>query len=90
MWSCSLLFLHLPTQINISNFDLVMESDLGTFTPLGLQFTGNDAARKVGLKTQCRHTIISLYSGLKDTAKWQKLVSIYSLLHIRPKLDIFN
>ncbi|KAG8010203.1 Carboxypeptidase Q [Nibea albiflora] len=34
-------------KINISNFDLVMESDLGTFTPLGLQFTGNDAARKV-------------------------------------------
>uniref|UniRef100_A0A9J8AIZ1 Carboxypeptidase Q n=1 Tax=Cyprinus carpio carpio TaxID=630221 RepID=A0A9J8AIZ1_CYPCA len=25
---------------NISNYDLVMESDLGTFSPLGLQFTG--------------------------------------------------
>ncbi|KAM4568284.1 carboxypeptidase Q-like [Fundulus diaphanus] len=32
---------------NISNFDLVMESDLGTFTPMALQFTGSDAARKV-------------------------------------------
>ncbi|MED6267004.1 hypothetical protein CHARACLAT_007758, partial [Characodon lateralis] len=32
---------------NISNFDLVMESDLGTFTPMGLQFTGSDAAGKV-------------------------------------------
>ncbi|KAM3614326.1 uncharacterized protein V6R79_012799 [Siganus canaliculatus] len=32
---------------NISDFDLVMESDLGTFAPVALQFTGNDAARKV-------------------------------------------
>uniref|UniRef100_A0A3P9JUM2 Carboxypeptidase Q n=1 Tax=Oryzias latipes TaxID=8090 RepID=A0A3P9JUM2_ORYLA len=32
---------------NMSNFDLVMESDLGTFTPVALQFTGSDAARKV-------------------------------------------
>ncbi|XP_061572451.1 carboxypeptidase Q-like [Cololabis saira] len=34
-------------KVNISNFDLVMESDLGTFTPVALQFTGSDAARKV-------------------------------------------
>ncbi|XP_059423358.1 carboxypeptidase Q-like isoform X1 [Carassius carassius] len=32
---------------NISNFDLVMESDLGTFSPLGLQFTGSDKARAI-------------------------------------------
>lgn len=32
---------------NLSNFDLVMESDLGTFKPLGLQFSGSDAAQKV-------------------------------------------
>ncbi|XP_006005103.1 carboxypeptidase Q [Latimeria chalumnae] len=32
---------------NISNFDLVMESDMGTFMPLGLQFTGNDEARAI-------------------------------------------
>ncbi|XP_049336573.1 carboxypeptidase Q [Astyanax mexicanus] len=32
---------------NISNFDLVMESDLGTFAPLGLQFTGSDKARAI-------------------------------------------
>ncbi|XP_043116243.1 carboxypeptidase Q-like isoform X2 [Puntigrus tetrazona] len=32
---------------NISNFDLVMESDLGTFGPLGLQFTGSDKARAI-------------------------------------------
>lgn len=35
----------------MSNFDLVMESDLGTFTPVALQFAGSDAARKVELKT---------------------------------------
>ncbi|XP_028986292.1 LOW QUALITY PROTEIN: carboxypeptidase Q-like [Betta splendens] len=34
-------------KVNISNFDLVMESDVGTFRPVALQFTGNDAARKV-------------------------------------------
>ncbi|XP_071061945.1 carboxypeptidase Q-like isoform X2 [Pseudochaenichthys georgianus] len=34
-------------KVNMSNFDLVMESDLGTFTPEALQFTGSDAARKV-------------------------------------------
>lgn len=39
-------------QVNISNFDLVMESDLGTFRPVALQFTGNDAARTVGMTTQ--------------------------------------
>ena len=26
----------------MANFDLVMESDGGTFTPTGLQFTGTD------------------------------------------------
>ncbi|XP_041649879.1 carboxypeptidase Q-like [Cheilinus undulatus] len=34
-------------KVNLSNFDLVMESDSGTFTPLALQFAGSDAARKV-------------------------------------------
>ncbi|KAJ0065974.1 hypothetical protein NL108_001182, partial [Boleophthalmus pectinirostris] len=34
-------------KVNLSNVDLVMESDLGTFKPVGLQFTGNDAAQKV-------------------------------------------
>lgn len=32
---------------NLSNFDLVMESDLGTFAPVALQFTGSEAAWKV-------------------------------------------
>lgn len=45
----------------MSNFDLVMESDMGTFNPVALQFTGSDAARKVGLKTQQYHTIKYLF-----------------------------
>uniref|UniRef100_A0A4W4F7R2 Carboxypeptidase Q n=1 Tax=Electrophorus electricus TaxID=8005 RepID=A0A4W4F7R2_ELEEL len=32
---------------NISNFDLVMESDLCTFAPVGLQFIGNDKVSAV-------------------------------------------
>lgn len=36
-------------QVNQSNFDLVMESDAGTFSPVALQFAGSAAAQKVGL-----------------------------------------
>ncbi|XP_064363765.1 carboxypeptidase Q isoform X1 [Dromaius novaehollandiae] len=32
---------------NISNFDIVMESDEGTFKPMGLGFTGTDEARDI-------------------------------------------
>ncbi|NXS11866.1 CBPQ Carboxypeptidase, partial [Neodrepanis coruscans] len=32
---------------NISNFDIVMESDEGTFKPSGLGFTGNAKARDI-------------------------------------------
>lgn len=34
-------------QVNISNFDIVMESDEGTFMPTGLAFTGSDKARDI-------------------------------------------
>ncbi|RXM28457.1 Carboxypeptidase Q [Acipenser ruthenus] len=39
------LFYH--WKVNISNFDLVMESDIGTFAPLGLQFTGIGKAQAI-------------------------------------------
>lgn len=48
-----------PVKVNLTNFDLVMESDLGTFAPVALQFAGSAAAQKVGpfflsfLKDQC-------------------------------------
>ncbi|XP_075440594.1 carboxypeptidase Q-like [Ascaphus truei] len=32
---------------NISNIDLVMESDMGTFMPVGLQFTGSTEAQAI-------------------------------------------
>lgn len=38
-----------PLKVNLTNFDLVMESDLGTFTPVALQFAGSAAAQKVSL-----------------------------------------
>ena len=34
-------------KVNISNYDLVMESDIGTFKPLGLDFKGSDAAQEI-------------------------------------------
>ena len=34
-------------KVNISNFDMVMESDIGTFKPIGIKFTGNTAARAI-------------------------------------------
>uniref|UniRef100_A0A3Q4B2G2 Carboxypeptidase Q n=1 Tax=Mola mola TaxID=94237 RepID=A0A3Q4B2G2_MOLML len=34
-------------EAEVSNFNLVMESDTGTFAPVALRFNGNDAAQKV-------------------------------------------
>ncbi|EDO40745.1 predicted protein [Nematostella vectensis] len=34
-------------KVNVSNYDLVMESDIGTFKPLGLDFKGNAAANEI-------------------------------------------
>ncbi|XP_074841779.1 carboxypeptidase Q isoform X2 [Carettochelys insculpta] len=34
-------------KVNISNFDIVMESDAGTFMPMGLGFTGSCKARAI-------------------------------------------
>lgn len=57
----SLLSLH--AQVNLSNFDIVMESDMGTFTPVGLQFAGSEEARKVrGMKPKVS-SIVSNHSG---------------------------
>jgi len=34
-------------KVNVSNMDLVMESDMGVFHPTGIQFTGNQAATAI-------------------------------------------
>lgn len=61
--SPSPMFFFSPTQVNMSNFDLVMESDLGTFTPEALQFTGSDAARKVRIEKQVTRLSECIYLG---------------------------
>ena len=38
---------HTHTQHEVNKFDLVMEADLGTFRPWGIQFTGTDAAMDI-------------------------------------------
>lgn len=79
----ALLSLYLSSsKVNMSNFDLVMESDLGTFAPMALQFTGSDAARKVGLKTQCHHTILSFILSSKHGVEARVLQSIDSGISI--------
>ena len=46
-WILSPLCILSKLQGNLSNFDLVMESDAGTFAPVALQFSGSSAAQKV-------------------------------------------
>ncbi|XP_030072898.1 carboxypeptidase Q isoform X2 [Microcaecilia unicolor] len=57
-------------KVNISDFDIVMESDSGTFMPLGLQFTGSDEARtimKEVMKLLQPINITSLYENGEGT-----------------------
>lgn len=58
---CFLLSTFSPIQVNLSNFDMVMESDLGTFSPVALQFTGSVAAQKVR-SLHGNHRSIFIYS----------------------------
>ncbi|XP_066539109.1 carboxypeptidase Q-like isoform X2 [Hoplias malabaricus] len=62
---------------NISNFDLVMESDLGTFVPMGLQFTGSDKARAImkevmKLLTPINVTSLEEHGEGTDINMWMK------------------
>ncbi|XP_017555915.1 carboxypeptidase Q [Pygocentrus nattereri] len=62
---------------NISNFDLVMESDLGTFAPIGLQFTGSDKARAImkevmKLLTPINVTSLEEHGEGTDIDMWMK------------------
>jgi len=51
--------------VNVSKYDLVMESDIGVFKALGVQFTGNDAAMKV--MTQVGQLLKSVNTSLVTT-----------------------
>uniref|UniRef100_A0A3Q4I4S0 Carboxypeptidase Q n=1 Tax=Neolamprologus brichardi TaxID=32507 RepID=A0A3Q4I4S0_NEOBR len=58
-------------KVNMSNFDLVMESDLGTFTPIGLQFTGSDV-----LFTAVYYSLMKLIKKI-NTLKKQNSASLH-------------
>ncbi|XP_062607867.1 carboxypeptidase Q-like [Saccostrea cucullata] len=60
---------------NVSNFDLVMESDGGTFMPLGFQFNGNSAAKSIMKKIieplqKVRSIPLLPNGGGEDIAEW--------------------
>ncbi|XP_008289973.1 carboxypeptidase Q [Stegastes partitus] len=74
-------------KVNMSNFDLVMESDLGTFTPVGLQFTGSDAARKVmeevvKLLAPINTTKLEAHGEGTDISPWMQAGVPGSSLHV--------
>ncbi|MGH0115049.1 UNVERIFIED_CONTAM: hypothetical protein FKN15_073186 [Acipenser sinensis] len=52
-------------KVNISNFDLVMESDTGTFAPFGLQFTGSSKTQAIMKRVRMRLQPISV-TGLSE------------------------
>ena len=63
-------------QSELPNMSLVMESDLGVFQPLGLQFTGNNAStrimNKIGeLLEPINATIVTTGGEGTDISPWQ-------------------
>ncbi|XP_012941770.1 carboxypeptidase Q [Aplysia californica] len=61
------------------NFDIIMESDKGTFTPQGLQFSGSEEAMKI-VKTLARNllsrvnaTVVEKGAELSDVGQWLNL-----------------
>lgn len=74
-------------KVNLSNFDLVMESDLGTFKPVGLQFTGSDAAQRVmaevvKLLAPINTTTLEPHGEGTDIAPWMKAGIPGASLHV--------
>lgn len=74
-------------KVNLSNFDLVMESDLGTFTPVALQFAGSDAARKVmeevvKLLAPINTTKLEMHGEGTDISPWMQAGIPGASLHV--------
>uniref|UniRef100_A0A8C2XDC2 Carboxypeptidase Q n=1 Tax=Cyclopterus lumpus TaxID=8103 RepID=A0A8C2XDC2_CYCLU len=74
-------------KVNRSNFDLVMESDLGTFTPVALQFTGSVAAQKimaevVKLLAPINTTTLETHGEGTDISPWMKAGVPGASLHV--------
>ncbi|KAJ1193216.1 hypothetical protein NDU88_002520 [Pleurodeles waltl] len=64
-------------KVNISNFDLVMESDIGTFLPVGIQFSGSEKARDIMkeiMKLLQPINVTNLYDNAEgtDIAYWMQ------------------
>uniref|UniRef100_A0A8D2ZLN8 Carboxypeptidase Q n=1 Tax=Scophthalmus maximus TaxID=52904 RepID=A0A8D2ZLN8_SCOMX len=74
-------------KVNLSNFDLVMESDLGTFAPVALQFTGSDAAREVmeevvKLLAPINTTKLETHGEGTDISPWMQAGAPGASLHV--------
>ncbi|XP_077577209.1 carboxypeptidase Q-like [Stigmatopora nigra] len=74
-------------KLNLSNFDMVMESDLGTFSPVALQFTGSVAAQKVmeevvKLLAPLNTTKLEAYGEGTDISPWMQAGVPGASLHV--------
>ncbi|XP_061748832.1 carboxypeptidase Q-like isoform X4 [Nerophis ophidion] len=76
-----------PEQVNVSNFDMVMESDMGTFSPVALQFTGSVGARKVmeevvKLLAPLNATKLEMHGEGTDISPWMQAGVPGASLHV--------
>ncbi|XP_061809301.1 carboxypeptidase Q-like [Nerophis lumbriciformis] len=74
-------------KVNVSNFDMVMESDMGTFSPVALQFTGSVAARKVmeevvKLLAPLNATKLEMHGEGTDISPWMQAGVPGASLHV--------
>ncbi|XP_037641802.1 carboxypeptidase Q-like [Sebastes umbrosus] len=74
-------------KVNMSNVDLVMESDAGTFTPVALQFTGSVAAQKmmaevVKLLAPINTTKLETHGEGTDISPWMQAGVPGASLHV--------
>ncbi|CAG00014.1 unnamed protein product, partial [Tetraodon nigroviridis] len=72
---------------NLSNFDLIMESDMGTFAPVALQFSGSGAAQKimeevVKLLAPIHTTKLEGHAEGTDISPWMKAGVPGASLHV--------
>nr|XP_057941305.1 carboxypeptidase Q-like isoform X2 [Doryrhamphus excisus] len=72
---------------NVSNFDMVMESDMGTFKPVALQFTGSVEAQKVmeevvKLLAPLNTTKLEMHGEGTDISPWMQAGVPGASLHV--------
>ncbi|XP_054636645.1 carboxypeptidase Q-like isoform X4 [Dunckerocampus dactyliophorus] len=74
-------------KVNVSNIDMVMESDMGTFRPVALQFTGSVAAQKVmeevvKLLAPLNTTKLEMHGEGTDISPWMQAGVPGASLHV--------